>query len=188
MDESAGVSRLSWSAAAVLGFAAGILAVVVWVGAWLWLGGDPLWTPKDALERRIVLGAAALPAAPSGGDFRRTSGYRQYAANCVRCHGEPGGGREAWALDMDPAPADLVAGGSRRDVRQIFWILCHGEAGTGMPSFRAHRSNDELWNLALFVHDLPSLGSDAYEGLKATWPPAPPPSGLTADASCYEKR
>jgi len=118
-----GESRGSWIVAAVLGAAAGALAVVVWFAAWLWLGGKPPWTPHDSLERRIAVGAAALPAPPGPGSQRQTAGYRQYAANCVRCHGEPGVGREAWASGLDPAPTDLPVTGSRRDARQIFWIL-----------------------------------------------------------------
>jgi mono/diheme cytochrome c family protein len=184
MGESTG----SWIVAAILGAAAGALAVVVWFAAWLWLGGKPPWTPHDSLERRIAVGAAALPAPPGPGRQSQTAGYRQYAANCVRCHGEPGVGREAWAAGLDPAPADLTVTGSRRDARQIFWILCHGEPGTGMPSFRAHRSDQELWAVALFVRDLPSLSPETYASLKSTWPPAPPPSGLEPDATCYERK
>jgi mono/diheme cytochrome c family protein len=184
MGESAGAT--SWIVAAVLGAAAGALAVVVWFAAWLWLGGTAPWTPHDSLERRIAVGAAALPAPPEAGDQRQTAGYRQYAANCVSCHGEPGGERESWAGGLDPAPADLTVMGTHPDARQIFWILCHGERG--MPAFRAHRSDQDLWDLALFVRDLPSLSPETYAGLKSTWGPAPPPSGLAPDATCYEKK
>jgi mono/diheme cytochrome c family protein len=180
MGESAG--KYGSISAAALGASAGALAVVLWFAAWLWLGGTPPWTGRDSLERRIAVGAAALPAPPEGGPQRETAGFRQYAADCVRCHGEPGGAREAWAAGFDPAPPEFAITGTHRDVRQIFWILCHGEPG--MPSFRAHHSDQALWNLALFVHDLP--GPSAYATLKATWPPAPSSNGFADGATCYE--
>ena len=178
----------SWIIAAGLGAVAGALAAGVWLAAWLWLGGTPPWTPRDSLERRIAAGAAALPSPPESGGPTQTAGYRQYAANCVSCHGEPGVGRAAWAGGLDPAPTDFTVGRTGRDARQIFWILCHGEPGMGMPAFRAHRSDQELWNLALFVRDLPNLSPEAFAALKSTWPPAPPPSGLAPDATCYERK
>jgi mono/diheme cytochrome c family protein len=185
MGESAGASRSGWIIAAALGVAIGALVAVAWL---VWLGHAAQLTPRESLERRIALGAAALPAPPGPSDASQTSGYRQYAANCVACHGEPGGSRAVWAIGLDPAASDLPGGASRRDARQIFWILCHGEPGTGMPAFRAHRTDQALWDLALFTRDLPSLGPAAYANLKSTWPPAPPPSGLAPDATCFEKK
>jgi mono/diheme cytochrome c family protein len=177
----------SWFLIALAGAGAGALAVFLWLVGWIWSGGHAEWLQRLALERRIERGAAALPAPPVYDERRRVIGFRLYSGLCARCHSEPGGGREAWADGLKPQPPDLTDPAHARDPRQLFWIICHGEDGTGMPAWKAHRSNDAIWDLALFVHNLPRLGPPDYQQLMATYGPTPPPLGMLPDASCLER-
>ncbi len=177
-----------WFLIALAGAGGGALATVLGLVVWIWASGHSPWLDRLALERRIERGAASLPAPPDYDERRRVIGFRLYSGLCARCHSEPGGGREAWADGLDPQPPDLTAPSRLRDVRQLFWIICHGEIGAGMPAWRAHRSNDAIWDLALFVRDLPRLGPPDYQQLMATYGPTPPPLGMLPDASCFEPK
>jgi mono/diheme cytochrome c family protein len=177
----------SWIIAGVLGAVAGGLMVVVWIAAWFWLGGSAPWAEQLARDRGLAVDATNVPAPPRFDRQRMVVGFRQYAEACARCHSEPGGAREAWADGLDPAPPDLTQPGAGPNVREIFWIVCHGRPMTGMPAWRAHRSDDDLWDLALFVHALPTMTPDAYARLRALYGPAPATLGLTPDATCYDR-
>lgn len=177
-----------WFLIALAGAGAGMLVTFLWLVVWIMDGGQADWPLRLTLERRIERGAATLPEPPAYDERRRVIGFRLYSGLCVRCHSEPGGGREAWADGLEPQPPDLTQPGRERDPRQLFWIICHGEAGTGMPAWRAHRSNDAIWDLALFVHDLPRLGPPDYQQLMATYGPTPPPMAMLPDASCFEPK
>jgi mono/diheme cytochrome c family protein len=176
-----------WFLIALAGAGAGMLAAFLWLVVWIWAGRGADWPLRLALERRIERGSASLPAAPAYDERRRVIGFRLYSGLCARCHSEPGGGRETWADSLEPPPTDLTQPGRVRDTRQLFWIICHGEAGTGMPAWRGHRSNDAIWDVALFVQDLPRLGPPDYQQMMATYGPTPEPLGMTPDASCFEK-
>jgi len=168
-----------WIIAGVLGAAIG--GGLVFLGGWLATGTWPK-LPAREMER----GAAALPAPPPPNERRMIVGFRQYDAACIRCHSAPGEGREPWADGLDPLPRDLSQPGGALNTRELFWIICHGEEASGMPSWRAHRSDDEIWDLALFVHALPGLAPGRYQALRANYGPAPAPFGLTPDASCLK--
>jgi mono/diheme cytochrome c family protein len=177
-----------WFLIALAGAGAGVLATVLWLIVWIGAGGQVDWPLRLALERKIERGAASLPAPPVYDERRRVIGFRLYSGLCARCHSEPAGGREMWADTLVPQPPDLTQPGRNRDVRQLFWIICHGEARTGMPAWRAHRSDDAIWDLAFFVKNLPRLGPPDYQQMMATYTPAPPPLGMTPDADCFEKK
>jgi len=160
--------------------------VATWLAGWLWLGGAALPFARLAQDRAAAIGAAALPAPPEFDRRRMIIGFRQYAQACARCHGEPGGSREPWAGGLDPQPSDLTQPGAASNTRDVFWIICHGRKLTGMPAWRSHRSDNDIWDLALFVRALPAVTPEAYAKLRAMYGPAPETFGLTPDATCYD--
>ena len=176
----------SWIIAGVLGAGVGGLMVATWLAGWLWLGGAALPFARLAQDRAAAIGAAALPAPPEFDRRRMIIGFRQYAQACARCHGEPGGSREPWAGGLDPQPSDLTQPGAASNTRDVFWIICHGRKLTGMPAWRSHRSDNDIWDLALFVRALPAVTPEAYAKLRAMYGPAPETFGLTPDATCYD--
>jgi len=176
----------SWIIAGVLGVVVGGLAVIACLAAWFWLGGAAPWLARLAQDRVAAVGAAALPAPPPLDRRRMIIGFRQYVAACAGCHGEPGGARQTWADGLDPRPSDLTQPGGARSARDIFWIVCHGRKLTGMPAWRSHRSDDDIWDIALFVRALPTVTPEDYAQLRAMYGPAPDSLGLTPDATCYD--
>lgn len=162
--------------------------------AWLWLGGfDPRASSPSrlapmaldiALKQRMQAAAARLGPPPAPNDRRTVLGYRQYDAECAACHGAPDAPRALWAKSMNPQPPDLTETPTRLGPKALFWLICHGVKMTAMPAFGVQRTDDEIWDLALFVRALPTMKSEDYQRLRATYGPAPKPFALTPDAAC----
>lgn len=178
---------------AIVGAVLAALAAIL--GAWVWLGrldasavahGPPaLSAPlRAALERQLA--RASLPTAPAASGRRIVLGFRQYDGACAACHGTPLEPRAVWAKAMSPAPADFTEAPSRRSLPQLYWLICRGQAMSGMPAFGERRSDDDIWDLALFVAALPDIKPESYQRLRALYGPAPKPFDLTPNAHCLK--
>jgi mono/diheme cytochrome c family protein len=179
-----------------------VIVAAVLVGAaaagWVWTGrydpaaAAPATGPiarlvQVATRRGLAARIVGLKAPPSQARSR-VLGFREYDANCVSCHGAPGVAPAAWAARMTPAPTDFTVSGAPMDERRVFWITCHGVRLSGMPLFGARRSDDQIWSIAQFVRDLPSLTPQGYQNLRAAYGAAPPTSTLAADAACLRAK
>jgi hypothetical protein len=87
---------------------------------------------------------------------------------------------------MDPQPRALAEAPPTLTPREAFWMVCHGEAMSGMPAWRAHRTDDQIWNIVLFVRTLPTLSPQAYQGMRQTYGAAPEPLSMNPDANCLQ--
>lgn len=180
---------------AIVGAALAVLALVV--AAWLWLSrldasaiGPPpaalSWPLRAALERGLDREARGPPAPPTPSDRRIVLGFRQYDGACAACHGTPLEGRANWAKAMNPAPVDLTEARSKRSLRRLYWLICRGQTLSGMPAFGEKRSDEDIWNLALFVDALPDIDAERYQRMRAYFGPAPKPFDLTPNAQCLK--
>jgi mono/diheme cytochrome c family protein len=179
----------------LLAVAVASMAAALAVAAWLWLGGFDAtaasppsrlayWPLNLALARQAESGAAKVPDPPPPTRRRVVLGFRQYDADCSACHGTPAASRALWAKSMNPQPPDLTATQSRWPPKQLFWLICHGVKMTGMPAFGAQHTDDEIWDLTLFVSALPKMSAGDYQRLHAAYGPAPTPFSLTPNAAC----
>jgi len=97
-----------------------------------------------------------------------TGGAELFAEHCVLCHGRAGQGNGEGAADLDPPPPNLaglyggpmerMAGGRKmmggRNMDAFtFWAVSEGgEAlGTGMPAYKDVLSEDERWQILLYM-------------------------------------
>jgi len=97
-----------------------------------------------------------------------TGGAELFAEHCALCHGRAGRGHGEGAADLDPPPPSLaglygrlmgrMAGGGgtmgRRNMNAFtFWAVSEGgEAlGTGMPAYKEVLSEDERWQILLYM-------------------------------------
>jgi mono/diheme cytochrome c family protein len=96
-------------------------------------------------------------------------GARSFAAiGCVNCHGAPGVKWAKFSEGLHPDPPDLKELASDRTVAQLFWVIKNGINMTGMPSFvLAGAKDEELWSIAAFVKQLPSISEADYRGWTA---------------------
>lgn len=77
-----------------------------------------------------------------------------YADKCADCHGDKGKGDGPDAMMYDPAPTDLSDAASINKLSdgEIFYQITVGRKP--MPSFRKKLTDEQRWQLVLFVREL----------------------------------
>ena len=89
-----------------------------------------------------------------------------YSNKCSDCHGDTGKGDGPDAMMYDPSPSDLTDAAKMNKLTdgEIFYQITEGRKP--MPSFKKKLSEEQRWQLVLFVRSL------AHSGV----PPPPPES------------
>lgn len=96
-----------------------------------------------------------------------TSGFEHYDAMCVKCHGGPGMEETSLQKGLNPKPPKFPDDlGEDLKIEQIYWITKNGIKMSGMPGFGPTHSDEELWNIAGFVVELPEISAEQYKQLK----------------------
>jgi cytochrome c peroxidase len=82
------------------------------------------------------------------------SGRRGYESSCAGCHGPDGKARTgmAWSLPVRPADLSHYLMDFMRD-GEIYWVVSNGNE-YGMPAFASKYSDEQRWELVLYVRDL----------------------------------
>lgn len=107
-------------------------------------GGETVTAPEEL--------TAAMAAA----------GAEPYKQMCQHCHAGPGADREAWAGGMRPIPPHLTEAAAEWQAEEVFWLVKHGAKMTGMPAFGPSHSDEDIWNIAAFVKQLPAMTPEDY--------------------------
>jgi mono/diheme cytochrome c family protein len=113
-------------------------------------------------------------------DANITTAKRVYIDYCANCHGDAGKGDGSDAMMYDPAPADLtdVAHMSKITDGEIYYQISEGRKP--MPSFKKRLTEEQRWQLVLFVRSLAGTPSAPPPARQPDVPgdnkPGPPPS------------
>jgi len=89
-----------------------------------------------------------------------------YSEMCANCHGDAGKGDGSDAMMYDPAPEDLTdaAKMSKRTDGEIYYQITEGRKP--MPSFKKKLTEEQRWQLVLFVRSLAGTASPPGTSLK----------------------
>lgn len=122
------------------------------------------WFLSTARETSIHAGAEQLTIPPSIEDPERLRvGLVHYHEMCVTCHGAPGVEPSEIGKGLNPAPPSLYAeDDEEHGPAETFWVTKHGIRMTGMPAFGVTHGDEELWDIAAFVAQLPEMDAAAY--------------------------
>jgi mono/diheme cytochrome c family protein len=95
-----------------------------------------------------------------------TAAKQIFSDKCANCHGDGGKGDGSDAMMYDPAPADLTdaAKMSKKTDGEIYYQITEGRKP--MPSFKKKLTEDQRWQLVLFVRSLtgaPAVPSPAKQ-------------------------
>lgn len=114
-----------------------------------------------AIKRNITVGGAKdrNPLAPS--DENIHLGQKIFGQYCIVCHGLDGQNTGVPFADKMSPPVPLL---NSRNVQrysdgQLKWIIEHGIFPSGMPASKGMFSDEEIWELVLYVRHLPVKGS-----------------------------
>lgn len=108
------------------------------------------------------------------------AGKAHFLQRCSACHGENGKAQTDFASAMPTKPADLT--GSKVGALtegEIYSFVQGGIQSSGMPAFKGRISDEAIWQIALFVKQLPNnpVGSKVSQLAKAS----PTPTSATAN-------
>ena len=153
-----------WLAAAVVGFAVGIL----FEPALILLRGVKATRP-DGVEAHFMMAAKhnilvgnkdqrnPLKEAPD----TLADGKEAYSHYCVACHGLDGQNTGVpFAEKLSPPAPSLTS----KDVQsytdgQLKWVIDNGIWPSGMPGSKGTLTDDEIWSIVLYLRHLPPRGS-----------------------------
>jgi len=122
---------------------------------------------------RAALGMAVRARAPRGRTAPADAaslerGRQAYQANCLVCHGVPGGEQSAIAVGLNPPVPDLAEPETQaRTDGELFYLVTGGVRLTGMPGFERALPEQRRWELVGFLRALPKLSDEQLKALVA---------------------
>jgi mono/diheme cytochrome c family protein len=112
-------------------------------------------------------------------DANLVAGVHLYANNCAICHGAADAKKSTLATGFYIEAPQLASDGVEDDPpSETYWKLKHGIRFTAMPAFGSTLSDEQLWQLALFLSKMDKLPPAVDSEWKnvptvAASPPAP---------------
>ncbi|MBI1853989.1 MAG: cytochrome c [Planctomycetes bacterium] len=152
-----------------------VMVVVAW--GFVYLGGFDVAAaaPHNALVERAFVAArtraikvhAKSVHSPALADSALAErGLEHYEKMCVVCHGGPDRFPTEIGRGLDPAPPDLGVGVNAWTDGELYWIVKNGIMLTGMPSFGASHSDEDLWAIVAFLRKLPGMSPETYHAMQ----------------------
>lgn len=158
------------------------------------------WMLQTTMENSIAAHAADIEV-PEGLDLGDPAlaerAFGHYSVACTPCHGAPGVDPAPW-LVLQPPALPLVDTAEQWSDAELYWIVKHGIKMTGMPALGPTHQDADLWAIAAFVRQLPTMTAERYQEMSARHgdardhahheapvdpPPAPSPAAVTTDAA-----
>jgi mono/diheme cytochrome c family protein len=80
-------------------------------------------------------------------------GFEHYDQMCTVCHAGPGIEQSEISKGLNPQAPSLSDAVKEWTPRELFWIVKHGVKMTGMPSFGATHTDQEVWSIVAFIEN-----------------------------------
>jgi thiosulfate dehydrogenase len=126
------------------------------------------WAARTSLDATIDRETAALKNPLQDTDENERDGVRLYGANCAVCHGTSDEKSSNIAQGLYIRAPQLAKHGVEDDPEEeTYWKIAHGIRFTGMPSYTKSLSDNEMWQLAVFLKHMDSLKPGAASAWKA---------------------
>jgi thiosulfate dehydrogenase len=180
----------------VLGIVVGLLLMPLCIYLYFASGSAPVATTDGDMPFETVLAHKALderiekdapktvPIQPTEGNYLDAADL--YKHHCAVCHGLPLSPKSSIAMGMYPHPPQLFEGKGVTDdeAGETYWKVFNGIRLTGMPGFSKSLSENQMWEIALLLHNADKLPPSAKAALVApigapASAPQPPPATPT---------
>lgn len=90
------------------------------------------------------------------------SGFKNFNAMCVTCHGAPGLAASEISKGLYPAAPDLAEAARGWTSAELYVIIKNGIKMSGMPAWEQSHSGDEIWALVAFLKVFPTMPANEY--------------------------
>jgi thiosulfate dehydrogenase len=119
------------------------------------------WVARTSLHATLAREAPTIANPVALNDANLIAGVKLYAANCAVCHGTADGKPSNVALGLYQKPPQLATDGVEDDPDGVtYWKINHGIRFTGMPAFGHALTDQQLWELTLFLKHMDSLPAE----------------------------
>ncbi len=116
------------------------------------------WAARTSLRATLNREAPKIANPVRLTDENLTAGIKLYRQNCAVCHGGVDGTPSNVAKGLYQKPPQLAKDGVEDDPDGIvYWKINHGIRLTGMPAFGEALTDQQLWQLTLFLKHMDSL-------------------------------
>jgi mono/diheme cytochrome c family protein len=116
------------------------------------------WMARKSLHAMIQREAPKGPVPVALTDENLAEGLKLYAANCVVCHGASDGEASNIAKGLYQQAPQLAKDGVEDDPEGVtYWKVKHGIRLTGMPAFSGALTDQQIWQITLFLKHMDSL-------------------------------
>ncbi len=128
------------------------------------------WAARASLHASLAQGAPNTPNPVPLNDANLIAGIQLYGQHCVVCHGTAAGDASTSGVAKGeyPKPPQLASDGVEDDSEGVtYWKIAHGIRWTGMPSWKATLSDQQMWTVALFLKHMDKLSPAAQQAWQA---------------------
>ena len=125
---------------------------------------------QELRDRAIARHSRSIVVPGDLSDPRRVeAGAGLYQEMCTGCHLGPGIEPSELSQGLYP-PAPDLAKTRDRSAAQQFWIIKHGVKLSAMPAWGKTHSDQLIWDMVAFIHQLPKMSTDQYKAAVASAP------------------
>jgi thiosulfate dehydrogenase len=177
----------------MLGILLGVMSIAGGVYYYFSSGHAPVATsaPPMPFEKKFAklglhayLGRLPHPEPKvSADEANLLAGAKVYKEQCAVCHGLSGEAKTAIASGMFPKPPELFhgVGVTDDDAWESYWKVENGIRMTGMPGFKDHLTETQIWQVSVLVKNAAKIPPAVRNELATTGvAPVTPPSSSPA--------
>jgi thiosulfate dehydrogenase len=126
------------------------------------------WAARTSLAATLRREAVTTPNPIPLTDRGLDAGIKLYAQNCAVCHGSADGQPSNVARGLYQKPPQLAKDGVEDDPEGVtYWKVTHGIRFTAMPAFAESLTDDQRWQVTLFLKHMDSLPAQPERAWKA---------------------
>jgi mono/diheme cytochrome c family protein len=130
--------------------------------------GIERWLARTSLHATINRDVAGLTNPLQATDDNLTAGAKLYGENCAVCHGASDGNPSKLAQGFNIAAPQLAKDGVTDDpVTVSYWKIKHGIRFSAMPAFTKTLTDEQIWQVSMFVAKMDQLPPGAQAAWKA---------------------
>jgi thiosulfate dehydrogenase len=128
------------------------------------------WMAHKSLRAAIQREAPQGPVTIALNDANLDAGVKLYAQNCAVCHGASDAKASNIALGLYQHAPQLAENGVEDDPEGVvYWKVKHGIRLTGMPAFSPTLTEEQIWQVVLFLKHMDALPA----GVDKVWKAVP---------------
>ncbi len=126
------------------------------------------WMARSSLRATLQREALQMPNPAAFNDENLIAGIKLYAVNCAVCHGASDGKASNIAQGLYQHAPQLAKHGVTDDPEgKIYWFVKHGVRLTGMPAYTSTLTDQQIWQVVLFLKHMDGLTAEANKVWKA---------------------